>query len=255
MSDKRMFASGNLREHNLDLRRGLMVAKKFHSPLFPLIEKSEDDSVEKEDSDEETEESDSSVPSSHRLITEQELRDRSAEILKKVLKAGGYDESLLEDANFKASFTKAIIEDGELITKKTGKAWIERVIPEEPPAFVRPGKLKVGDRVQLLNWVPLGVHGAKIDLFPRGKVSKVYEVKCLVTKGPSQPGFMLGEKPEFDEETRVLGVELDGKGPYSQKESTGIPYPFVTKDSSIIMRFPPMAEPSGETDNQSPLMF
>lgn len=135
---------------------------------------------------------------------------------------------------------KALSDGGEIISRMTKKAWVERVLPEEPPAFILPDKLKVGDNVQVLNWVPMGVHGAKVDLFPRGNVSKMYFQKCVVTKESYSLDQVPSENIDLIEEERLYGLELDGEGIY------------ITKDSSIIIRYPAAGTPSGQTSHVNP---
>jgi len=256
VNERDVWSSGSSGERHDELRKSLTASKKYNQPLFPS--KPQEESVEK-DSDSDSESSDDSesadsASSSYKPagnITVGELRNRSRALMEKALADRGYPKELLEDDNFRASLAKALAQDGQIVSRKTGKAWIERAIPEEPPAFVRPGKLKIGDKVQLLNWTPMGVHGTTVDLFPRGNVTKLYTVKCLVTKEPLMYGCMAPDASEFDEEDRILGLEIDGRGPYPLKDG-GKPVPFVTKDSSIIMRFPYMASPGGQTDHVEP---
>jgi hypothetical protein len=230
-------------------------------PLFPKVVQKDEEARTGVIEDEESEDSESSTSSSSsssgpRMVTMDELKNRSRDMMRKALKKRGYSEDLLDNEDFYSNFVRALVEDGEIVSQKTGRVWIERAIPEEAPAFVRPGKLKIGDRIQVLNWVPLGVHGTTVDLFPRGKVSKIYEVKCLVSKEPVPGGCMFRKGAPFEEQQRVIGLELDGKGPYSTKdddEETAFPY--ITKDSTVIIRFPPMAQPTGETSHVSPAVM
>lgn len=251
------WASGNSREHSASIHKSLTASNRLMHPLFPKVLKKDEEEETGIIEEEESEDSDSSTSSSSeprkRKFSAGELKEKARSFARKALSKRGYGEDLLENEGFYSQFIRAMVEDGEIVTQKTGRVWIERSIPEEAPAFVRPGKLKVGDRVQVLNWVPLGVHGTTIDLFPKGTVSKVYEVKCLVSKEPRPLGKMVQKDTPFEEQVRVLGVEIDGKGPYSTKEEDdGMPFPYITKDSSVIVRFPPMAEPSGETSHVSP---
>jgi hypothetical protein len=240
----------------VELNKSLTMSKKFQKPLFPLVKKEEDEKSSTSETTEESEESDSSALSSEDVssssFSSDECQGKAREFMKRALVKYGYPEELLENEGFCAAFAKALVKNGEIVTQRTGRAWIERAIPEEAPAFVRPGKLKIGDKVQVLNWVPLGVHGTTVDLFPHGGVSKIYTVKCLVTKDPIGIGCMPTRDADFMEEERVIGLELDGRGPYTKKSQEGSPYPYVTKDSTVIVRFPPYAEPSGETSHFNP---
>lgn len=270
--EENSWSSGNSREHSGILHKSLTAANRLMNPLFPKVVRKDEEDYETEpgrqpqeegdieeehsDSEEESSESDSSTSSSseprRRTFSAKELKEKARSFVRKALRKRGYSESLLDNDRVYSALVKALVEDGEIVSEKTGRIWMERAIPEEAPAFVRPGKLKVGDRVQVLNWVPLGVHGAVVDLFPKGKVSKIYEVKCLVSKDPMPMGKMVRKDTPFEEQRRVLGMEIDGKGPFSTKEKEDTPFPYVTKDSSVIVRFPPMAEPSGETSHTSP---
>jgi len=233
-----------------------------HKPLFgnviTTVQKDEEDNtgeIESEDSEETHTQASSTDNSSHGTITVGQLRARSRAMMEKALIKRGYPKELLEDDNFRNAFAKALVGGGELVSKKTGKAWIDRSIPEEPPAFVRPDKIKLGDRVQVLNWIPMGVHGATIDLFPKGSVTKIYQVKCLVTKEPFSLTSLPDKSHDYMEEDRIMGLELDGKGPYPLKDLAQTPLPYILKDSSVIMRFPPMGTPAGQTEHVDPMVM
>jgi hypothetical protein len=249
MHDRSVWSSGGLRENKASIHKSMTTSlRNFHAELFPKLQK-EVESVEKDTEAEESEESAScALPP---VKAPEGVTGADVAALERALEKCGYSKDLLGDEKFSSILSKAFAEKAEVITHRTGKMWIERAIPEEPPAFVRPDSVKVGDQVQVLNWVPLGVHGAKIDLFPKGKVSKIYKAKCLVTKEPIPFGVIPGDDAEFIEEERVLGLELDGKGPYVQKSGSS-PFPYITKDSTLIVRFPVMATPSGQTEHNSP---
>lgn len=257
MHESNVWSSGNSQERSETLHKSLTAANRLMEPMFPKVVQKDEEEETGIIEDEESEESESSTSSSseprRRTFTVGEMKEKARSFARKALMKRGYGEDLLENGDLYSALVKALVDDGEIVSQKTGCAWIERAVPEEAPAFVRPGKLKVGDRVQVLNWVPLGVHGTTIDLYPRGTVSKIYEVKCLVSKDPVPPGRMIRKGTPFEEQVRVLGVELDGKGPYSVKgEADEAAFPYITKDSTVIVRFPPMAEPSGETSHISP---
>lgn len=258
LHEQNHWSSGSSNERSDELRSLFTVSKKFDQPLFAkldkVIEKDSDSESNSSDNTDDTSD-DSQGHSPEGYITVGQLRNRSRALMEKLLTKSGYPKELIENEDFAQAFAKALVEGGEIVSKKTGRSWIERSIPEEPPAFVRPDRLKVGNKVQMLNWIPMGVHGATIDLFPRGLVTKMYVAKCLVTKEPLLPGCMPGEGAEFEEQERLLGLELDGKGPYPLKDGDGVPAPFITKDSSIIMRFPEMAQPSGRTEHVEPGIF
>ena len=127
----------------------------------------------------------------------------------------------------------------EIISKCTKGVLVNKG-GREAPASVAPDHVKVGDTVQLLNWKPLGVKGAKIDLFPKGKITKTYFRKCLVKCGDKE-----------GVENRLEAVELDGKGPEDVILNGGQKLPYILKDSTILLRYPDMAQPSGKTDHTS----
>lgn len=260
MFEKSVWSSGNSRERTGELHKSLTAANRLMKPMFPKIRKDEEQEtgvIEEDESDEsETSTSSSSSEPRRKTFTLDEVRGRARSFMEKALKKRGYPTSLLDNEDFYSNFVRSLVEDGEVVSERTGRAWIERAVPEEAPAFVRPGKLKIGDRIQVLNWVPLGVHGTTVDLFPKGRVSKIYEVKCLVSKDPMTPGCMFRKGSPFEEQQRVLGLELDGKGPYSVKgESEETAFPYITKDSTVIVRFPPMSLPTGESEHVSPAVM
>ena len=236
----------------------MTASNRLMHPMFPKTVQKDEEAESGVLEDEESSESESSTSSSsgpreRQFFSAKDLKEKARSFARKALSKRGYPEELLENGDFYANFVRALVEDGDIVTQKTGRAWIERAIPEEAPAFVRPGKLKIGDRVQVLNWIPLGVHGTTVDLFPKGSVSKIYEVKCLVSKEPHPLGRMIQKGTPFEEQVRVIGLELDGKGPYSVKgDEEDFAFPYITKDSTVIVRFPPMADPSGETSHISP---
>jgi hypothetical protein len=259
--ERSVWSSGTSAEHSGRIHKSMTTTKRaFCQEMFPKIQK--DGENQEETAQETKEEAEPIAPSPEKsdkvvgkpsLLTVDALKGRAAEEMERALAGCGYEKDLLSDERFRSTLAKALLEKGEIVSQRTKKLWVERELPEEPPASIFPDKLKLGDRAQVLNWVPMGVHGAKIDLFPRGKVSKIYKVKCLVTKEPIPFGEIPGADAEFSEEERVIGLELDGKGPYTlNKESSRATYPYIIKDSSIIIRFPAMADPSGQTDHVSP---
>jgi len=128
----------------------------------------------------------------------------------------------------------------EVVSKRTGCVWINHGLPEVPPCFIGPDKLRVGDRVHVLNWVPLGVHGATLDLGPRsGRVNKIAVVKCRVSSGPLAFDRWPTEEPQTLEEKRVYALGLE--------DQNGV-YPVLLKDYSFVMRLDgPAALPTGES--------
>lgn len=128
----------------------------------------------------------------------------------------------------------------DVVSKRTGCVWMNHGLPEIPPGYIRPGKLRVGDRVQVVNWVPLGVHGAMLDLGPRnGKVNKIVMIKCRISCGPMAFDRWPSEEPATLEEKRVYALGLE--------DQNGT-YPVLLKDYSFVMRLDgPAALPTGES--------
>lgn len=243
-TERNFWSLGNSVDSHDSIHKSMMTTKNaFHKELFPKKEKG--DSCDSSDYA-----SEQAQVESTRNITSEELKRISDDALRSSLEKCGYSAELLNDEAFKKCFSSALGRKGSIVSKRTGKVWLERAVPEEPPAFL-PDKLQLGDKVQVLNWVPMGVHGATIDLYPKGKVTKIYSVKCLVSKEPMELGTMPDENVEHCEEERVIGLELDGKGPHVSKEGKKH-CPYVIKDSSVIVRFPPAGSPSGETQHVHP---
>lgn len=172
------------------------------------------------------------------MFTESEVRKAGVDAIKRMLTDNGYFNIQLDEAG-QQCLSQAILQNAQIISKSTGGILL-RKNGREAPAGVGPDKIKIGDSVQLLNWKPMGVRGAKIDLFPKGKVTKTYFRKCLVKSG---------DREEIED--RLEAVELDGKGPEDVVMKDGNKLPYILKDSTIIMRYPDMAQPSGETDHVS----
>jgi len=247
--DRETWTSSSQIEHGAEIRKGLTFSAKLNKPLFPILK-----DVQEQDEDQQDDQASEQKGSAQdQPVTEGALKEKARQIMAAALEKAGYPVELLESEKFRKALARALAKDGEIISRKTNKLWVEREVPEEPPAFVRPRTLRVGDRVQVLNWVPLGVHGAVVDIFPQGKVTKCYTCKCLVTKNGYPHGVMVRKSEPFSEEERVLALELDGKGPYPVKDKE-TPYPYIVKDSSIIIRFPEMATPGGETEHVSPMV-
>lgn len=259
-----VWSAGNNRKTSEQISKSLTSSRKQMMPsLFPVKSAAERVSAIEGEASADLEKSEESsetdlLASSSRPDANQAALAVSGGVglgsLDRALSEGGYDKESLGGDALKC-LEKALKEQGEVVTVRTNKVWVERAVPEEPPAFVRPKKLTVGDRVQLLNWVPMGVHGAKVNLFPVGKVTKMYTVKALVSAEPMRWGVMPQKDIKFAEEERLLGVELDGRGPYTAKSKDGEPFPYVTKDSTLIIRFPPMASPGGGTNHVEPAIM
>jgi hypothetical protein len=171
-------------------------------------------------------------------LMESEVRKAGVDTIKRMLTDNGYFNLQLDDAGHQC-LAEAMLQNAQIISKSTGGILIRKE-GREAPASVGPDKIKIGDSVQLLNWKPMGVKGATIDLYPKGKVTKTYFRKCLVKSG---------DKEELED--RLEGIELDGKGPEDIVMKDGNKLPYILKDSTVIMRYPDMAQPSGETDHVS----
>lgn len=244
-------SSGNSRQNQGQLHKSLTASKALGSQLFAPIRKDEADwfngNGECEDEpleESETEDSDDFAAS---LIDQAKSFDEG---LVKSLKRHGFDTSLLENSEAKKCLAKALLSGGRIVSDRTNKLSVDKEVPDVPPAYVPPGKLSVGDTVQLLNWKPLGVRGAKVDLYPKGKVTKMYCQKCLVTEKCIDKIRMPGSDDGIQTEDRIQALVLDKRGPFSEKEEDN-PYPYIVKDDTVIIRFPMGGEPSGRTEQHS----
>lgn len=175
---------------------------------------------------------------SKNMCMEFELHKDGIEAIKRMLDDSGYFNMHLDNTTNQCIHS-ALLQGAVIISKSTGGILI-RKNSREAPAYVDQGSIKIGDNVQLLNWKPLGVRGATIDLFPKGKVTKTYFRKCLVKSGDVE---------EYQD--RLEGIELDGKGPEDIVFKSGKKLPYILKDSTIILRYPEMATPDGNTDHHS----
>jgi len=178
-----------------------------------------------------------------------EAQGAATKAFQKMLTKRGYSLSLLKNEKAKKTLMKALADGGKLISSCTGKLWIDRPIPEIPPAFVDSGMLKVGDFVQLVKWY--SVDPDLSDECPMGRVTKIYPMKCVVTKERSSALRMVEKTDMMCTEDRVQGLELDGRGPFGEK-TTETPFPYLVKDDTLIIRFPEYATPSGETVHVEP---
>jgi len=243
-------STGNGVRTSAQIQKSLSVSNSLRQPLFANLSK--DTSIdmdgesfsESESEEEETEDSDALAFS---LVDRAKKFDEG---LGKTLKRHGYDTTLLNDAAAKKCLASAVLKGGRIISHKTRKLWVDREVPDMPPAFVHPGKLSLGDHIQIMNWHPSSTHKGKLDLYPSGKVTKVYNQKCLVTGSGIDKLRMPEKSDSICEEDRIQALELDCRGPYSEKEEKQ-PFPYVVKDDTIIIRFPVSGSPSGETEHHS----
>lgn len=169
------------------------------------------------------------------------------EYVEKVLKESGWDKLPMTD-RAREILEGAISNGATPVTEYTGKVMIEHALAEEPPAFVRPQSLNVGDRVIPLNWVSVGRQAAKFDLpyVPEvARVSKMYVGPAKVTKNAYPPGRVPRDfsKCEMVTEERLWGLELEDE---VRKSDDLCPCPVTTKDSTMVLRLEPLAQPSGE---------
>lgn len=175
----------------------------------------------------------------------------SKDMVEKILKDGGWDRLPLTDK------AREIVEDmiskgAEPVTEYTGKLLVERAIPEEPPAFVRPKKLKVGDKVIPLHWTVVGTQGAKFDLpnVPEAvKVKKMYMGPAKVTKNSYPYGRYPKDisKAETVTEDRLWGLEIEDRLGKQDGDDT-MSLPVTTRDTTLVVRLPAMASPEGEVN-------
>lgn len=143
--------------------------------------------------------------------------------------------------DYRKAVADALMQGGDLVSLQTGSTALEHGLPTPPPAFVRPGKLRIGDRVRVLNWVPVGTQAAYLDLGPKeGKIARMVYTKCRVTSS-SVPYDRWPEKDiKTSEEVRLYALGLE------QEDGTIIP--LLTKDSSLVIRLDnPSSSEFGET--------
>lgn len=182
------------------------------------------------------------------LLRSVEVRKDGIDV-EKILKEGGWDKLPLTDKG-KEILADAIHKGAKPATMYTGKLMVDHGVPEEPPAFMAPKGLKVGDRVIPLQWTPMGVHGAQFDLFSvpgAAKVKKMYTGPVKVTKNSYPFGRIPADlsKVETTTEERLWGLELEAEG--VQKEDDGcVACPMTTKDTTMVLRLEPLATPEGE---------
>jgi len=172
--------------------------------------------------------------------------------IEKILKDSGFDRLPMTD-KAKSIVEDAITKGARPVTEYTGKLMLERNLPEEPPAFVRPKQLKVGDRVVALQWMPMGVMGSKFDLPfvpPAVKVKKLYIAPVKVTKESFPPGQIPKDcsKLETVIEQRLWGLDVEIEE-VKKEGGTLISSPLATRDTTLVMRLAPLASPAGETQD------
>lgn len=172
------------------------------------------------------------------------------ELVEKVLKESGFDKLPMTD-KARQILEGALSNGARPVTEYTGKVMLERAIPEEPPAFVRPGQLNVGDRIISLQWMPVGLFGAKFDLPmipPTARIKKMYSGPVKVSKNAYPPGRVPTDpsKVETTTEERLWALDLEEDG-IKKSNDDHSPCPMITKDTTMVLRLEPLAAPSGET--------
>jgi hypothetical protein len=177
------------------------------------------------------------------------------EMVEKIFKASGFDRLPLTD-KARGVIEDAISRGAMPSTEYTGKIMVEHAMPEEPPAYARPGKdgLKVGDRVIPLQWMSAGRFGATFDLpyVPEAmKVKKLFVGPAKVSKNAYPPGKAPSDfsKVQTVVENRLWGMELESEEVSKEGEEL-CPCPVVTKDTTMVLRLEPLAQPTGEVAPQ-----
>lgn len=175
----------------------------------------------------------------------------SKDMVEKVLKDAGWDKLPISD-KARESIEDMISKGAKPATEFTGKIMIERGFPEEPPAFVRPNTLNVGDRVVPLDWRWIGGHGATIDLpnVPEAKrIKKLYTGPAKVSKNSYPYGRYPKDlsKVETVTEDRLWGFETEDRlGKQGDDDTMSLPV--TTRDTTLVLRVPAMASPEGEVN-------
>jgi hypothetical protein len=175
----------------------------------------------------------------------------SKDMVEKIMRDGGWDKLPLTD-KAREIVEDAISRGAKPATEYTGKLMVEHAIPEEPPAFTRPQRIKVGDTVIPLSWVGVCLQGAKFDLpsVPEAaRVKKMYTGPAKVTK----ESFPYGKFPrdlskvETVVEDRLWALELEPVGIKKDGDDSYF-LPVTTRDTTLVLRLDPQATPSGEVN-------
>lgn len=194
-------------------------------------------------------------------------------VVEKALMKSGFDKLPMTD-RARDALEDALANGAQPVTQYTGKVMLERGVPELPPALLAapeqmekagvldrpvngggphqaagPAALQVGDRVVPLQWVDVGPFGAKFDLPfvpPVARVKKLHFGPAKVTKDAYPPGRVPEdrEKTETVVEDRLWAMDLVPEG--DTKEASDVPCPVFTKDTTMVLRLEPLADPSGE---------
>lgn len=192
-----------------------------------------------------------------KTVAEGQLLEK--EQIEKILKETGWDKLPMSD-KAKQMVEDAISKGAKPVTEYTGKYMVDHGMPEEPPAFVRPGSLKAGDRVVPLHWTPMGVFGAKFDMpyVPEtATVKKMLTGAVTVTKSAYPPGRCPSDlgKCETVKENRMWGMELEPEGIKKEAPSDDgtSAMPVWTRDTTMVLRLEPLASPSGDVAPAAPV--
>jgi hypothetical protein len=172
----------------------------------------------------------------------------SKDQVEKILKDAGWDKLPFPD-KAKEALEDLISNGAKPVSEYTGKLMVEHGIAEEPPAFVRPRKLEVGDTVIPLDWRGVCLQGAKFDMPmvpPAAKVKKIYMGPAKVTKNAYPFGRMPGDlsKVETVTEDRMWGLDLEGDK--VGKDDDTFPSTIPTRDTTMVLRMEALASPEGE---------
>jgi hypothetical protein len=172
----------------------------------------------------------------------------SKDQVEKILKDAGWDKLPLPD-KAKEALEDLVSNGAKPVSEYTGKIMVEHGIPEEPPAFVRPKKLEVGDMVIPIDWRSVGAFGGKFDMpmVPQAaKVKKIYMGPARVSKNAYPFGRTPADlsKVEMVTEDRMWGLDLEeGK---VKKDDDTFPSPVSTRDTTMVLRMEALASPEGE---------
>jgi len=174
----------------------------------------------------------------------------SKDEIEKVLKDAGWDKLPIPD-KAKEALEDLISNGARPASEYTGKIMVEHGVAEEPPSFVRPKKISVGDTVIPLDWRGVCLQGAKFDMpyVPKAaKVKKVYMGPVKVSKNPYPFGRMPSDisKVETVTEDRMWGLDLEGDE--VGKDDDTFPSTFPTRDTTMVLRMEALASPGGEVN-------
>jgi len=240
--------------------------------LFPKVEISPEDLIEKSAGVHD------SKQSWREMAGLDDRFNRNNDLTLSLLKDSGYAQLPMTDRALEI-IQEVVRKGGRPVTLFTGKLMVDKGIPEVAPAFPKAGALEVGDTVIPLQFVPMGVHGAKFDLpyvTQTQKVKKIFTAVVTVTKNSYPVGMVpsdlskvdtvreerivalsfennMFEKQGFpgeEEEEDVYGEDVEGEEEEEGEEEVAAPMP-VTEETFLVGL--PRGKPSGETtDSRTP---